>query len=560
MGMLSLPTSPLLAQNQKKNTKKKSDDAEKKPAMPLSSGITMTLEHSWSPINRAKSYEVLIEIRTPQGQYREFSPPIPNETNKFSQQLPYGTYRIKYRPIYSATRKGRWSKPKRFAAIFPEIIVLSPKEKDMISSRGKKAALATFEWDAHENVGSYALVLEMVKPKKGKPKVIKTAETTLKTRLPANSVFRWRVEANTSYKPKKPAPWRILQITKKPPLGNIKFTVKTPDIVIWKPVKNAEFFQVDLYFFEDEQWVKKKTRRLKARPKKKARFKSSSKVFGKYKIEVQAKAKGTAPSQVATYEFERAPPPPDREDTLANMKAVNIEDDLPPTRNHLVLYGSYGGETLDTKGVIGEFKGEGATSGGGFIFETLPRPEATMILILMKVESETFETISEKSVDDNLATEQFNIQNNRIHANFSVYGRSNLTNEFWGFGLGLFEHGTPKFVILDENTGEGKLKTDNIVGISPSFHHRFKIFGGSLMSYLSIAPFSSSTQSFLMVEAIQRWRLLFTNSLAVELGYTIRYIDTQIQKECSLNQEGECKIPVTKSTYSGVTLGMSWEM
>lgn len=529
--------------------------------------VTGPILHKWPAVKGAREYKVKFELRLKNNKkkkikYRSVIKGIRTPKNRIREILPYGVYRLTVYPIYKGGRRGKRLRPVLKRTAFPSIEPLSPRKAETIPVNDKEAKV-TFKWKESKYVHSYLLRVKQVSTGEIQE------QTTLKTKhtlsLKRDLDYEWQVRPDTNIRTSKVFIWTPFAIgssdgSRKLPMP--VFFQKSTDQATWERTPGAQEYLVTLYNKEDPKDDTNKEKEWKETWKNtqvetSVYLKNKTTKGLSYRLHVKAQAKGSKDSKPAVFEFVAGKNPIFQE-KIAPMRRISVDKDpLPPTEITVDLVGVYGGETLKARGIIGEFEGQGVTTGGFMDLEILPKPTANMIYVKIKVGGEAFESVSETSTVSSETTESVDIKSTRTFGSLSVSGRSNLSKDFYGFGIEIASLAFPKFVAENEDTGEGKVVAEDIITIGMTLHNRFQILGGQMQNHMTLIPLSNRTRTIAAFDWTVKQRYWIGSAFALSIGGHLRYAKATIQRECSSNIEGVCAYPRSDQITGGGLVGMA---
>lgn len=510
------------------------------------------LNLKFDKVKGATSYEYQVERQAAGGKWQPWGSQITLAAAVFTTPLPYGTYRIRYRPVGGGTASD-WSPPREAQTPYPRVIPLVPKPNDTIKATSEKRSI-DFRWEPNKLIHRFRVDVENTDTKERRSEA--TTDNHLSLQLANNSSYRWRVYPAGKIPPPKDPAWLAFAIAGKDAgtkqgLSMPVITTASHDAVSWSPVAGARGYRVTLL----GRAKGKKTRRLFSKRTKKTSYNLTKFTRQQqdrvYTVRIRALAKGQrSPDAVIELSSQGYLAP-------SELNPVAIKNDLPPTNIKLLLDLSFGSENLAASGLIGEFSGAGALLGGFFIMEALPRPESNMMFIQVQLETDQFasQTVSENQTTGVSTTTE--ISYNRVGGSLTFTGRSALSEDFWGFGVDLYSQAMPVFESEDEDAGTGNLDSLNLRGIGAVFHWRHEFLGGQLLHLYQFSPFAAQTKSLTLFNATLRQRYALSKSFEVSGSLRLRYVNAVAQTTCSKNQPDLCAEPQSTQTMGIATIGVN---
>lgn len=515
-------------------------------------GMSGPITYRWPKSESAQEYSVSIDRRLKKKVFRSIIKGRKTKKNSIKADLPYGVYRITIRPILKSGKTGPPIRRVLRRTPFPKIQPIYPEKNAIIQGSEEKVPV-TFTWKASRYVERY--LLKIKHQENGEIKEHRTVQASLTLKLDNKQSYEWMILPDTTIKPKKGPNWTSFAIGTD---LDEAIQLSKPEIfqassfqVTWERVSNAEHYLVTLYEKEGKKWKQV----LKQQQKMTSIVLANRTSEGStYQLRIRALRQGSKPSAITKYDFVAGTEPVIEKEEVT-LDIVDLGDDqLPPTEVLFDLSGSYGGETLNATGVIGEFSGGGAITGVSLEMDILPKPNHNMMYFHSKLTYETFASNSTTNVTDSNTTKETPIDDSRAYGTFSVLGRSNLTKEFFGLGAEIASFPFPKFFPTNEEAGEGAIIAEDIITIGLTYHHRFYLLGGMLYSHMTISPLSSKSRTFALFHWNVSQRYWFGSHFALTFGGNFRYMKGTVQRECSTNVAEICVYPKsTQTSTSGLT-------
>ena len=516
------------------------------------------IEHQWPRVRKADYYKVDVDLRVSRKKFKRVVKGELANKNRFEKIMPFGVYRLTVTPYTKDGVKGKRLKRVLKKTPYPQVSPIEPLQNAYVHSQNQNV-FVTFKWEKSPLVKKYLFRIKNINTGEKKEKT--TTIGKLRISLKNNYDYEWQVRPFAATEPESPILWRSLTISKKkqkPTLKTPEITKKSKTTITWQAVAGASYYLVEIFVKRDEAFesIWKKNQRGKG-----IFLKNKIKEDLPHRLSVIAKGKEALPSKPLIYDFNQAKKEQEVEEEEEKpkeviLKKVKVVDDvLPPTEFTFDLIGTYGGETLDSAGVIGNFSGGGTTTGGFFEIEVLPEPTNNMIYLKIKGGMENFETVSATSVD-NAAGESKTIETKRPMGHLAIAGRSNLSNHFYGAGVEISSHPFPKFVAENEVTGDGKVISESTVSLGAFMYHRTSFLGGLLRTFLTVSPLSSKARNFIAADLSSNLRWYIGDTFSITLGGYARYLNGAIQVDCSSNSEGNCTFPKATQTGGGGHLGL----
>lgn len=186
------------------------------------SAFKREVELSWDEVPGAKSYELEIK-KVQKGKAGEVAIPLVKiDKTSWKGNLPPGTYTLRLRTYDDRGVAGAWSDPSEFAAAYPVVKTLYPKNEAQIKTKETDEISVKLVWQKIPGTPSTLKYLVEILGEKGKPTFSQTIEgNTLSTKLKVAREYRWRVSAA-------------------PPVGQKSDLPETPSsFVLWGPALNS---------------------------------------------------------------------------------------------------------------------------------------------------------------------------------------------------------------------------------------------------------------------------------------------------------------------------------
>jgi hypothetical protein len=258
-----------------------------------------SVDLAWGPVEGALEYELKIKSVTRKDSKNLF---FKTKSAKWSGKIKPGEYEMNIRTYDRRGVPGPWSDKVNFWAKVPSPVFIEPQEGAMIESPTEGGHEVQFSWNNIYAVKNFKLIVSS--PDVAYEQVIDTADTKVSVHLPVGLEFECRVQAvhgdgSLGDLADEPTKFTILA----PALANPKLLPEKSNfmrILTWEPVPEAQAYKVRLLKARKNGWnviindqdreVTEVEMPLDHPP-------------GKYKLEVQATAKGRKPSSISEEEF-----------------------------------------------------------------------------------------------------------------------------------------------------------------------------------------------------------------------------------------------------------------
>lgn len=465
--------------------------------------------------------------------------------------LPLGIYRVRFRAVLGSGKFGPWQKTKPQKTPYPKVETLLPEFKALSGNQRE----VLFRWKKSPFINTYTfryLILPL-----GSWNDIETDKTQVSVNLPEQTVVKWQVKAKGEVPKGEKIGEKVVVVGKaREGLRQPVFFQKSATQATWRPDKQAEAFEVELRVLKGNQWqtVFQDTQKVNS-----LLLDEKTEVDLRYQLRVRAIKKGLPPSEWGEMSFIGGDKPPEGRDLdlLKDLSEDQLEGeaDLPPTILYTQVAGSYGGASVNATGVIGEFSGSGSLSGGQLDFEFLPEPTQTMLMVRVHARSEQFETITEVKPEGSETLEEKTVSLAPNTASLSVTGKSDLEQEFYGFGVQLLFTQIPKLIPLDSE-GRGSLELTELIGLGFVYHQRFALGPGYLVVQGVFGPAAGRTSEYLLFEGLLEYRWFFTEALGMTFATRGRSIYALMERDCYTFDATYCGKPRTSMLSGGAMLGV----